>query len=266
MRRFTLSLSVVVMLFGLMASGLSTRAQDATPDAAASMPPLLVAWADAWSSGDAEQVVALYAPDAVYEEVPTNSIVHGHDEIQTFVEATHGAFSDIQVTPRTGFQAEDWAVLEGDFAGRSADGVPFSVPFIVIMELDGALIRRSSDYFDLNSVLTQIGAATGAEEATPAAAGAGSGDTVAVALSEFVIEMPTELPAGPTTFAITNAGTVEHNFEIEGQGIEEELSENLAPGASGTLSVGLAPGTYEVYCPVDDHAGHGMRLELTVTA
>ena len=27
----------------------------------------------------------------------------------------------------------------------------------------------------------------------------------------------------------------------------------------------LAPGTYEVYCPVGNHEDEGMRLELTVT-
>jgi uncharacterized cupredoxin-like copper-binding protein/quercetin dioxygenase-like cupin family protein len=99
---------------------------------------------------------------------------------------------------------------------------------------------------------------------TPAAEAAGGG-TVAVSLTEFMIDMPTELPAGPTTFEITNDGTIEHNFEVEGQGIEEELPENLAPGASGTLTVDLAPGTYEVYCPVGNHAGEGMLVEVTVT-
>jgi uncharacterized cupredoxin-like copper-binding protein/quercetin dioxygenase-like cupin family protein len=96
---------------------------------------------------------------------------------------------------------------------------------------------------------------------TPAA----TAGEVAVSLSEYTIEMPTELPAGLTTFTITNAGTMEHNFEVEGQGIEEELEANLAPGESGTLTLDLAPGTYEIYCPVADHADEGMRLELTVT-
>jgi steroid delta-isomerase-like uncharacterized protein len=172
MRRFSILLSaMMIVLLGLSASwGGGITAQDASPEAASgSIPPLPVRWAEAWSSHDAEQVVALYAADAVYEEVPTNSVSQGHDEIREFVEGTHAAFSDIQVTPRRGFQAENWAVLEGEFAGRSADGVPFTVPFIVVMELDGELIRRSADYFDLNSVLTQIaaGATTGA--ATPAA-------------------------------------------------------------------------------------------------
>jgi uncharacterized cupredoxin-like copper-binding protein len=101
-------------------------------------------------------------------------------------------------------------------------------------------------------------------DATPAVSV--MGETVAVSLTEFAIDMPTELPAGPTMFEITNDGTIEHNFEVEGQGIEEELPENLAPGASGTLTVDLAPGTYEVYCPVGNHENQGMLLELTVTA
>ena len=64
--------------------------------------------------------------------------------------------------------------------------------------------------------------ATG-EGATPMAGA--MGESVAVSLTEFAIDMPTELPAGPTTFEITNDGTIEHNFEVEGQGIEEELPE-----------------------------------------
>jgi steroid delta-isomerase-like uncharacterized protein len=172
MRRFSILLSaIVIVLLGLSGSWRGgITAQSASPEAASdAIPPLAAQWAEAWSSRDAEQVVALYAPDAVYEEVPTNSVSQGHAAIRAFVQGTHAAFSDIQVTPRRGFQAENWAVLEGDFAGRSADGVPFTVPFIVVMELDGELIRRSADYFDLNSVLTQIAAGQTVEAATPAA-------------------------------------------------------------------------------------------------
>jgi steroid delta-isomerase-like uncharacterized protein len=157
---FVLFSALVMVLLGLSGSWSGgITAQDASPEGSSgSIPPLLAEWAAAWSSQDAEQVVALYAPDAVYEEVPTSSVAEGHDAIRAFVQGTYGTFSDIQVTPRRGFQAENFAVLEGDFAARSADGVPFSVPFVVLMELDGELIRRSADYFDLNSVLTQIAA------------------------------------------------------------------------------------------------------------
>ena len=90
-------------------------------------------------------------------------------------------------------------------------------------------------------------------------------NTVQVSLTEFEIDMPDSIPAGPTTFEVTNNGTVEHNFEVEGQGVEEELEANLQPGETGTLELDLAPGTYEIYCPVADHEGMGMSLTLTVT-
>ncbi len=88
--------------------------------------------------------------------------------------------------------------------------------------------------------------------------------TVDVELSEYVIRMPESIQSGPTEFVVTNAGTEEHNFEIEGQGIEEELETNLQPGETGTLQVDLEPGTYTIYCPVNDHREHGMELTLTV--
>ena len=96
-------------------------------------------------------------------------------------------------------------------------------------------------------------------EATPAQA-----NVVQVELTEFEIRMPNELPAGATTFEVTNVGSIEHNFEVEGQGIEREFEQNLQPGETKTLEVDLQPGTYEVYCPVGNHAERGMRLELTV--
>ena len=105
--------------------------------------------------------------------------------------------------------------------------------------------------------------------ASPATSPAGTptgaaGCLVEVTETEFAIEMPDTLPAGPVTFRVTNAGTVEHNFEVEGQGIEEEFDENLPPGETRELTLDLQPGTYEVYCPVGDHGDRGMRLELTV--
>lgn len=92
-----------------------------------------------------------------------------------------------------------------------------------------------------------------------------AGGAVEVTLTDHRIDMPSTLPAGPTTFSITNAGKAEHNFEVEGQGIETELAQNLRPGETGTLQVDLRPGTYHVYCPVANHQERGMEMELTVT-
>jgi uncharacterized cupredoxin-like copper-binding protein len=89
--------------------------------------------------------------------------------------------------------------------------------------------------------------------------------TTEVSLTEFSIDMPTSLTAGPQTFSVTNNGTTEHNFEIEGQGIESVFDTNLVPGETLTMEVDLQPGTYEVYCPVGNHREQGMETELTVT-
>lgn len=90
-------------------------------------------------------------------------------------------------------------------------------------------------------------------------------DTVEVSLREFRIEMPRSIEAGPTVFRVTNDGSAQHNFEVEGEGVEEVFATNLRPGQTRTLRVDLRPGAYQVYCPVQDHADRGMRLNLEVT-
>lgn len=104
------------------------------------------------------------------------------------------------------------------------------------------------------------GTATGESVASASAEAA-----IQVSLTEFEIGMPERLSAGETVFHVTNEGTVEHNFEVEGQGIERELQEDLRPGESDTLRVELEPGTYRIYCPVNDHEDRGMSMEVRVT-
>jgi len=78
-----------------------------------------------------------------------------------------------------------------------------------------------------------------------------------------MIEMPSTLPAGETTFAVVNTGVVVHGFEVEGQGIERAI-ERIDPGASDALTVTLRPGTYTIHCPVENHRGEGMEAQLRV--
>lgn len=88
--------------------------------------------------------------------------------------------------------------------------------------------------------------------------------TVDVSEKEFSITLPATVSAGAVTFRVTNNGTIPHSFEIQGQGTDQKLSEPLQPGAQGTLTVNLTPGTYTVFCPVDNHKGQGMQAQLTV--
>jgi uncharacterized cupredoxin-like copper-binding protein len=87
---------------------------------------------------------------------------------------------------------------------------------------------------------------------------------VEVRLVEHKIEMQQQLAAGKTAFVVTNAGSAKHNFEIEGQGIEKKFLTEVGPNETKTLHVDLKPGSYKVFCPVGEHAEHGMKMDLTV--
>src|SRR5215813_8305723 len=55
-----------------------------------------------------------------------------------------------------------------------------------------------------------------------------------------------ELPAGPTTFEVTNQGAdAVTEMELMQNGRIVGEVENLTPGLSGSFSVTLSPGTYE---------------------
>lgn len=76
--------------------------------------------------------------------------------------------------------------------------------------------------------------------------------------------LPATLMPAQYTFNVTNRGTHEHSFEIEGEGIEKALDRPLQPGQSAKLVVDLHAGTYKAYCPVADHEERGMTTPLVV--
>jgi uncharacterized cupredoxin-like copper-binding protein len=105
---------------------------------------------------------------------------------------------------------------------------------------------------------------TTAEETTASGGGGGAGGTVDISETEFQLDpADATVAAGTVTFNVANDGGTTHNLEIEGNGVEE-VTDDLEPGQSGKLTVDLQPGTYEMYCAIDDHRGQGMEGELTV--
>ena len=105
---------------------------------------------------------------------------------------------------------------------------------------------------------------TAAEETTASGGGGGAGGTVEISETEFKLD-PSDATAsaGTVTFNVSNDGEIVHNLEVEGNGVEE-VSDDFQPGQSGKLTVDLEPGTYELYCAIDDHAEQGMEGTLTV--
>jgi plastocyanin len=73
------------------------------------------------------------------------------------------------------------------------------------------------------------------------------------------------LTAGDYTIQVVNNGTASHDLVVEQNGQAIARSEMLAPGASGTVSVALAPGEYVFYCSVGNHRAMGMELTVQVS-
>lgn len=101
--------------------------------------------------------------------------------------------------------------------------------------------------------------------ATGATGAAGGGETVDVSETDFKLD-PSDLStkAGSVTFNVSNDGDTTHNLEVEGNGVEEALSSDLAPGDSGELTVDLAAGSYTMYCPIANHRDLGMEGTVEV--
>jgi plastocyanin len=94
-----------------------------------------------------------------------------------------------------------------------------------------------------------------------------SGQQVDVSATEYTFNPPDiQLDAAGTyTFHLTNAGEFEHALEIDGQEIEES-TDIIGGGDSADVTVDLADGEYEIYCPVGNHREMGMEGTLTVGA
>jgi uncharacterized cupredoxin-like copper-binding protein len=168
------------------------------------------------------------------------------------------------------------------------------------LALVGLALAACSD--DEASSITTPGAAQttaapattqGADASTTTAAAAPEPNQVDITLSDFVIDMPAEIPAGYTRLTATNAGAVEHHLILArlhdgvtfdqllgtfatDQAAAEKMIDyaggpnGVVPGATGSVEVNIEAGEYVAICVIPGadglpHAAHGMIAHVTVT-
>jgi plastocyanin len=90
--------------------------------------------------------------------------------------------------------------------------------------------------------------------------------SIAISETEYKLDPSTVNvdKAGTYTVEVTNDGSVTHALEVEGNGMEEQKTGDIAPGESKSITVDLKAGTYEMYCPISGHKKLGMEGEITV--
>ncbi len=89
----------------------------------------------------------------------------GAAELDTFARAVFEAFPDFKIQLTSSFVAGNWAGAEwamcvthkGDLPGLPATGKRFSIRGATIYEFQGNRIRRNSDYWDMVTLLKQVG-------------------------------------------------------------------------------------------------------------
>jgi hypothetical protein len=259
----------VAGLFGglalLCAVAIPARAQEASPPRPSHI-----------HTGDCDELGEVIQPINSLT-VPTGEVLGNSDAV-----VAEAAFTTIDI-PLSDLVASDHALKVhlskdqiqtylacGDIGGAlDADGALI----VGLKELDDSgytgiayLVPGAGNTTRISVMIAKVNEGSPIVAGTPAAAQAAEPQVVDVALSNFVIDMPDTLPAGPTRFAITNNGQAPHNFVIEGNGQSRKLANNLQPGQSGFLNIDLAPGTYTIFCPVGEgaHRAQGMELTLTV--
>ena len=160
MRHRALVPMIVALAIVLLAGPSLLRAQEASPVAEGAS--ILAAYGEAWSSGDAAQVAALYTEDAVREDIPTGITSRGRAEIEAFATRLFETDADVRLVVTDGFVGETWAVVEWTFTGtREETGGGVTFRGASVLELENGLIRQESDYYDLPQMQQQIAAAGG---------------------------------------------------------------------------------------------------------
>lgn len=135
---------------------------------------------------------------------------------------------------------------------------------IAIAAIPVALAACGSDDSTSTSAASETTSSTAASTDSSTTASSGGGQTVKIGESEYKLD-PSDatVKAGSVTLDVTNDGTITHNLQIEGNGVEE-TTDSLAPGDTGELTVDLKPGSYEMYCTIDGHKDLGMEGTVTV--
>lgn len=90
------------------------------------------------------------------------------------------------------------------------------------------------------------------------------GTRIEVIETEYSITLPRTLAPGRYTFVVDNMGRAGHDLAIKGPGVD--VVKRLPHGGRAEIITTLQPGTYELWCPMDDHRDRGMLQTVAVTA
>jgi steroid delta-isomerase-like uncharacterized protein len=131
----------------------------------------------AYNEKDWNKTRDMLAADAVYDEKATNRRLEGAGQIIEALQGWANAFPDSKATFIREFASGDTAVLELVWKGVHtgplqtptgaipASNKPIELPACEVFRVEGEKIKSASHYFDMLTMLTQIGATSAVKTA-----------------------------------------------------------------------------------------------------
>jgi steroid delta-isomerase-like uncharacterized protein len=145
-------------------------------------PAFASAYGAAWTA-DPDALLSFFAPDGVYRDIALDGTYRGRDEIArfhrfmlVFAPDSHIEFGETWAGDGRLTSRWEWSgTVRGPLRLRSGElvdvaGARFSVPGVAVGTYgDDGLLTSHDDYWDLASVLHQVGARIGSPTRSPAA-------------------------------------------------------------------------------------------------
>jgi steroid delta-isomerase-like uncharacterized protein len=139
-----------------------------TPDSAAALESAIAAYNDAWNSHDLDAIMAMHAPDMVFENHTAGESATG-DEVRAHIGAIFETWPDIRFEARRlyvrdGVVTQEWTATathenqmrRGDLVAEPT-GKQISWRGIDVIPFEDGKVKRKDVYSDSVSILRQVG-------------------------------------------------------------------------------------------------------------
>ncbi len=120
----------------------------------------------AWTSHDLDKMVAVYTDDCIIEDVALGKVLQGKEAIRAFFkEFLTACPDDGSLMIKSSFASGNRMCMEfimggtikGSFLGLPVTGKAFSIRGVHLCEMRGDKVSRVTDYWDMASVMRQLG-------------------------------------------------------------------------------------------------------------
>jgi steroid delta-isomerase-like uncharacterized protein len=119
----------------------------------------------AWSLHEPERIDAIFAEDAVYEDVAGAQLVRGKKAIKELLRAAYAWAPDFRVTMKSLIVADNAAATEwvsegiqtGPIGDLPASGNSFRLRGASVLTFRDGKIAKVTDYYDMATFLRQLG-------------------------------------------------------------------------------------------------------------